>query len=443
MNKITFSMNTFYKCFSLFTLICVSAGAYAQGESEFQPRTINPSHPACVYYAGEYTGRSSVPVSSDIANRMSRGATACTTINVNYSGFDAFPEAQAAFQYAVDIWAMSIESPQQITVSASFADLSPGTLGSAGANGYTTLNPATAPGAIADTFYNISLAEKLSNSNINGTFGIEILAQFNNDTSEIPWYFGTDANPPSGQFDFVSVVLHELGHGLGFAGFGSVDTQSGIGDIRDSGSGFASIYDTFIENGTANPILSFPDPSTELGSELTGNNLFCVGPIATGQNGNIAPRIFAPNSWNQGSSYSHWNESTFLAGDINSLMTPQIGPGEANHNPGPITLGFFEDMGWSICGGTLTVEDVSLANVVVGPNPFKSSISVQLSNAYADEYQLDIIDINGRIITSETQEAKAGELTISNLDNLTEALYFLKITNTTNGQSITKKVVKI
>jgi len=32
------------------------------------------------------------------------------------------------------------------------------------------------------------------------------------------WYFGTDANTPAGLIDFVTVVLHEIGHGIGFIG---------------------------------------------------------------------------------------------------------------------------------------------------------------------------------------------------------------------------------
>src|SRR5690554_5136020 len=38
-------------------------------------------------------------------------------------------------------------------------------------------------------------------------------------------------------------------------------------------------------------------------------------------------------------------------------MTPQIGPGEAIHNPGPITLAFFEDMGWALCDGGSVGDD--------------------------------------------------------------------------------------
>ena len=32
------------------------------------------------------------------------------------------------------------------------------------------------------------------------------------------WYYGTDANPPAGQYDLVTVAAHEIGHGLNFSG---------------------------------------------------------------------------------------------------------------------------------------------------------------------------------------------------------------------------------
>ena len=40
---------------------------------------------------------------------------------------------------------------------------------------------------------------------------------------------GTDGNTPLGKIDFVTVVLHEIGHGLGFTGSMDVDTAPGRG----------------------------------------------------------------------------------------------------------------------------------------------------------------------------------------------------------------------
>ena len=56
------------------------------------------------------------------------------TVNVTYVGFDAFPGAQAAFQYAVDLWRAHLDSAVPIALQAQFTPLNPGQLGSAGAN---------------------------------------------------------------------------------------------------------------------------------------------------------------------------------------------------------------------------------------------------------------------------------------------------------------------
>ena len=69
-----------------------------------------------------------------------------------------------------------------------------------------------------------------------------------------PYYFGTDALTPDNQYDFVSVVMHELIHGLGF--YGSFREQGGYGvygdgtyDSEDEVTGFAVAYDRFITVG--------------------------------------------------------------------------------------------------------------------------------------------------------------------------------------------------
>ena len=52
------------------------------------------------------------------------------TFDVAYDGFS--PEARAAFQRAVDIWATQLTSPVTIQVRATWKLLGPGVLGSAG-----------------------------------------------------------------------------------------------------------------------------------------------------------------------------------------------------------------------------------------------------------------------------------------------------------------------
>ncbi len=103
--------------------------------------------------------------------------------------------------------------------------------------------------------------------------------------------------------------------------------------LKEADCEHVTIYDNFTENSVGVALLTFEDPSSDLKSELTSSNLFCNSPSAQAQLGNTRPQIWAPSPFSGGSSYSHWDENIFSSGNINSLMTPQIGRGEANHNP--------------------------------------------------------------------------------------------------------------
>ncbi len=266
------------------------------------------------------------------------------TFAVTYNGFT--PAAQTAFQFAVNIWSALIVSPVTIRVTANWVALGPGILGSAGAStAYRDFSGAPQAG----TWYAVALAEKLSGGDLNSTGNPDINANF---SSAFPnWYFGTDGNTPAGQYDFVSVVLHELGHGLTFAG--SMTIASGQGSWGQA-SGFPFIFDRVAENGAGQSLINtglFPNPSSALAAQLQSNSVFYNGPQAVAANGGTRPPLYAPASWIQGSSYSHLNESTYPAGNQNSLMTPEIGTAEAIHSPGAVTLGMFRDMGWTTSGG--------------------------------------------------------------------------------------------
>ena len=440
MTIITFNFKNLLSCFLLVSMTCF---LNAQ-ENDFVRKRLTLNTPSCKIPLGEYTGLTSTLRSPEVLEKIARNDTPCSNITVNYSGYT--PEAQAAFAFAVELWEHSIESPVEIVISASYESLGGNTLAQAGPAGVQTVNPALAPDAIPNTFYPKALAEKLEgvDSDIPGLMIPDVLVTF---SSDFPFYFGLDANPPSNLTDFVTVALHEIGHGLGFTGGWANVSPSfpdDIGAVREPNNNIPAIYSHFIENGLGESILSFPDPSAVLGAELTGNDLYCNSPTAIQQlnQGGSLPKIYAPASWNPGSSFSHWDENTFPAGDINALMTPQVAQGEANHYLGAITLGFFEDMGWSICPGALSVEDFAVSNVAVSPNPFVDEITVTLNKVYSDFFELKLIDINGRLIMSQKSDASNGRLTLSNLSDLDDSLYFVKITNSTTGNNITKKVMK-
>ena len=63
-------------------------------------------------------------------------------------------------------------------------------------------------------------------------------------------------------------------------------------------------------------------------------------------NGGQPARLYAPATWQQGSSYSHLDEATYPQGDANSLMTPSLNSAEAIHSPGGISLALLKSIGW-------------------------------------------------------------------------------------------------
>jgi hypothetical protein len=268
-----------------------------------------------------------------------RSAQAATFV-VNYdAGFQANPQARAAFQQAVDIWSSQITSTVPIVVDASFEALGQNVLGSAGST-YGVRDFSGAP--ISGTFYQAALANKLAGTDLFPA-NTDIEASF---SSEASWYYGLDGQPDFGQYDFVSVALHELGHGLGFGGTASVS-----GALGSWGSnGRPRIYDRFVQTGLGQTIISLPSGTVAVGAILTGNSLFWNGANAIAANGGAMPKMYAPASWDQGSSFSHLDESTYPNGNPNSLMTPSINNAEAIHDPGPIARGMFTDMGWTTSG---------------------------------------------------------------------------------------------
>lgn len=256
-------------------------------------------------------------------------------IVVNYHDF---PEnARVAFDYAVSIWESLLSSPQTIYIEAYWKNLGPGVLGSSGPTNYFRGYDGFPKGNV---FYPISLAEKMINEQLNEPGEPDLIANFSSTAS---WYFGTDGNTPSSRFDFVTVVLHELCHGLGFTGSCSVD--NGIGSWG-WGTGSTFTFDNFIYDVQRNPITDtafVPNPSKALADKLTSGLLYFDGPVVGSE---IGSRIllYAPSDFDSGSSIYHLNTTFSLGND--RLMTPFTNTASSNHNPGRVAMSMMGDIGW-------------------------------------------------------------------------------------------------
>lgn len=268
-------------------------------------------------------------------NQLKSAKTPQSSIKVNYHNFPE--EAKHAFQYAVSIWESLLISSVPINVDAYWENLGGNVLAQGRPSVFFNNFSGTPQ---RDTYFPVALAEKITGKELNAG-NADIICHFN---SSYDWYFGTDGNTPSGKYDFVSSVLHEMTHGLGFSGF--LKTTDGKGFFNNNNN-LPSIYDHYIFNYQNQKIADkslFKSPSTDLHRQLTSDNLkFCQ---TTSLNQfNTIDWVFAPVVWSDGSSIYHLKSYSY--GEENSLMAPAARKGEAIHNPGEIVLDILAELGWS------------------------------------------------------------------------------------------------
>ncbi len=323
-------------------------------------------------------------------NPLSHSRANSAQFIVKYSGFSA--AQQAAFQYALDLWGNELFTTVPISIEASLMPLGPGILGSASAN---LVQSGTAGMPFPTAFYPSALRNQYEGCDLIPS-EVDIRISLNNSTN---WYLGTDLNPGPTQYDFVSVVMHELGHGLGFAGTGSYDDGVGANECNgvagDGCIGLSApssnymVYDQFVETGLAVAITTITNPSAGMGNTLTGNSLFWNGANATTGNLGVKPKLYAPLTFQAGSSYSHLDETTFPAGNPHSLMTPSISAGEAVHDIGNLTRGLMEDIGWTLAN----TPQVRFTSDAVGYTSLAHSFldASALASAWAWDFDNDAI----------------------------------------------------
>ncbi len=166
------------------------------------------------------------------------------------SGSTLGEQRLVAFEYAAEQWASRLDSSVTIVVQASMDALECGgggaVLGSAG--------PATFFYDDASRrWYSSALANALAGADLTPD-AAEIVAFFNTtvDTNgclgSSRWYYGLDGEPPAGDVDFLSVVLHELAHGLGATSLMDYGTGQYLGNNDDPDSYSALVFD--LERGS-------------------------------------------------------------------------------------------------------------------------------------------------------------------------------------------------
>jgi hypothetical protein len=183
-----------------------------------------------------------------------------------------------AFQHAANLWGLSLDSTVEIRVFAQFTALGPNVLGSAGP--WSVFSDfGGAPGflgaAYANTWYHSALADKRAGADLAELEGFpgepDIGANF---SSDFNFYLGIDNNHGA-QIDLVAVVLHELGHGLGFSNLVNETTGANL-------AGQTDVYSQFTLDTTNNTAWSnFATNAQRAASALRVDKIVWNGPNVT------------------------------------------------------------------------------------------------------------------------------------------------------------------
>ena len=304
---------------------------------------LKPDKPVICHYSPE-SRHDHVGVSERFKQlrETSAGRVKSATFEVEYINFPADGLARTAFQYAVEIWESELVSSIPIRIRAEWSSLEKGVLGQAlWGSAYSNFGGEQH----MNTFYPVALAEKIAGRELNPPGEPDIVASFN---SNIEWYFGEDGKTPAGEMDLVTIVLHEIAHGLGFTHTYTVEGLQGSVGFPSGAVLVPLIFDVFVEDSSGENLLhDFESPSKPLANALQSNDVFFNSPMSVAALEGVKPELFAPTAFDAGSSIAHLDESTFNGIlDANRLMTPQIAFAESIHNPGDVLLAMFSDMGW-------------------------------------------------------------------------------------------------
>lgn len=423
---------------TLISILCIFSIISASGQQNFTEEIAEAQ--TSVNVATEKVNRVFTPPAVYPVNLKS-GITESGKISVTYFNFPE--EAKTAFEYAVSIWEKCIYSPVPINIHAKWESMPENQL----ANGKPSLFYRNFKGAPQQNiYYPVALVEKITGKEQNSPTEADVTCYFN---KLKPWYFGTNGKTPVTQYDFVTAVMHEIGHGLGISGFFTF--ENGTGKYSNS-SNSPSVYDYFVFNTNQQRIADqslFPSPSQQLTSQLTSNSLVFSYSDENNDIQNIS--IYAPNSWENGISIYHLKKTDLSHNSPNELMSAHGYKGEAIHNPGEKTLYVLSELGWSvntaekeaIAVNENFTEKSALENVNVYPNPFKGNLTFDCERMnYKSSVDIIITDLTGETVFRQTMnDIRYNPKLQIDLSMIKPGIYMAVLTDS-NQKTISKRIIK-
>ena len=334
-------------------------------------------------------------------------------------------------KYAAAFWGEKVQSPVEIRVEAQWKAMncsaSGATLASAGPM-YVYSDFEGAPRA--NTWYPIGLASKLAGEDLEpGENDIE--ANFNiaiEDGScafSRKFYYGLDAQPTAGTSDFATVVIHELGHGLGFTTF--VSRSTGARFAGSDGVARDDHYMVHLYDATTGKTWDQMTDGERLTSTTNTANLLWNGPAVVAASGVLQagvgtggrPQMYAPNPSESGSSVSHWSKELYP----NEIMEPSYTI--AQHQL-LVTDELMSDIGWGLASGGSGYSWLlpsSARSSGVPPTYWKTNLSIGNRGAAEARFRIKFLghDVDGTN-GPESQELVLGSNQSVTYENVLETV---------------------
>lgn len=262
--------------------------------------------------------------------------TKSANITFSPSGFSV--EEEAAFRYAMEIWAQALPASAKINVIADF-NCTTSTLAYKASVKILTCDS-------TQTSYPSALYNYLFETPSSET---DITIHFNNDKSI--WHFSTNpSNPiPEGKYDFVTQALRAIGFGLGFGSSisGTTIAQAARYDIP-------YIFDSFVRDQNDTRLTSLKSKTTDFRNFIRNNTYFALNNYSEYQ-------LYSPTN------YKNYVTLKYFAPEETPNQEKALMYPEANgkcHTIGKEIINILEAIGWKEKELGIICQDVDETGIV-------------------------------------------------------------------------------
>lgn len=294
------------------------------------------------------------------------------------------------------------------------------------ANGRT--NFVNAP--VTDHIYPTALANQLAGTALNsGEYDMDIYVNL-----YTSFYYGT-GKPTNSKMDFITFIMHEIGHGLGFYSDGYVNSSNigSFGNIPPSAlsplttsfpwhgqDSVPTIYDKFIIKQSQNHLVGIaPEHTTMLGDSIKHTTNYFDGPTyANASNGGLPVKLSGgTGAFTLGVDLLHLHSSV-----CNSIMSYCWGMGDTVRKPASFEIGILKEIGWNINPASGVNEIASVENkFTIYPNPSHDNIFLSSSFPKEKIKSIEIKNILGERVAVLANNAN------SDVSMLSKGIYFITI----------------